>query len=113
MKISTTIAILVTLFATYVTCCNRGNYLTTVDLCAGEVCLVPGQCASGNCYSIQISDDGTTRGFCSLEGYQWALIIIGAVVFCAGIIVAGICCFRCFRRRKLGRDLHAYGQIHH
>ncbi len=98
------------LFATYVNSCNRGYYLTTIDLCAGEECIVSTQCASNNCYNIQIEDNGKTKGFCSLEGYQWALIVIGAVLFCAGIIIGCICCIR---RRKLGREVHAYGQIHH
>ena len=64
-------------------------------------------CASGTCVGADLAKG--TYGLCSLETYQWVLIGVGSALFCGGIICAGICC----RRRRLGRDLHSYGQINH
>ena len=107
MKISSAIAVFVMLLVTYVQSCNKGS-TSVYELCAGEKCITAAQCASNTCVGSDVLNG--TAGLCSLEGYQWALIGIGSALFCAGIVCAGICCHR---RRKLGRDLHSYGQIHH
>ena len=100
------IAILVMAFNCAFACTKTDSFnpLAT-NLCPFQKCMLPEQCSSGKCLSVNIDDNH--YGYCMLNIWIIVVIAMASVLLCIGLICLCVCCCR-RRRRNIRHSLHTY-----
>ena len=87
--------------------CSTGSDASS-NKCPFEPCIANAQCASGTC---RWPDGDPTEGYCTLQGWLIAVIVIASIVLFAIFVLLCVCCCSCCRGRKVREELHIYN--HH
>ena len=87
--------------------CSTGSDVSS-NKCPFEPCLTNSQCASGTC---RWPDGDPTSGYCTLQGWLIAVIVVASIILFAIFVMVCICCCRCCKARRVKEELHIYN--HH
>ena len=101
MQIVKAFIFLSALFLTAVSACTTDDRSAN-DRCPFVDCRKDEECASGSCHQ---TDDIIGDGYCNMQGWLIAVIVIASLLVFGALV---LCCVCCCRQRQLKKELHVH-----